>query len=131
MDILIDLIIYLIKQANKPRQGASAPSKKQKSDVHAQRLAAMNKAISVQQKRTQPVQTGKAPVRPPPLVRPPASWTQPGVQAVVPPVKQPAVPVITRDSIPPVPRRSTRIPALQLPFLLGEVLDPPLALRDE
>jgi hypothetical protein len=131
MDILIDLIIYLIKQASRPRQGPAAPSSQQKSAAHAQRLAAMNEAVSIQQKRTQPRQTGKAPVRPPPLVRPPASWTQPGVQGVTPPVKQPPVPVIARDSIPPVRRRSTRIPAMQLPFLLGEVLDPPLALRDD
>lgn len=127
MDILIDLIIYLIKQAAK--SGGKPPVR----PVQASRpvvappaqVQAMQKTLAAQQARTR--------AAPKQSRRGPTSWAQPDVRVAVPPVKQPAVLAITPGKArvaPPRPKPSG-IPGLKLPFLLGEVLSQPVSLRDE
>ena len=132
MDILIDLIIYLIKQAGKSgdaRRGVPPP-------LPAQRVAqplppqaqSMQRALAAQAARTRPATARAGATR-----GAPASWAQPAVRAAAPPVNQPPVATITPDAgSPRRPAASSRaIPGLKLPFLLGEVLSRPVALRDE
>jgi hypothetical protein len=125
MDVLIDLIIYLIKAAAKSRE-ASVPRPLVQRQVSptAQQIQAIQQTLAAQQARTKPA-PGRA--------RGPASWAQPGVRAAVPPVRQPPVPAITPSAaaIVPAPRPSAGIPGLKLPFLLGEVLSEPVSLRPE
>ena len=130
MDILIDLIIFLIKQATKPRPPGMVPPRLQSPQpptALAEQIRAMQKTIASQQARTRPRGARQA------AGRGPVSWSQPGVTAAVPPVSQRPVPPITRDPVAPRPRPSpkTQIPGLRLPFLLGEILAPPVALREE
>ena len=127
MDILIDLIIYLIKQAAKSSGGSTVRPVQAPRPVAppAAQVQAMQRTLAAQQARTR-----AAPKR---GTKGPTSWAQPGVRAVVPPVKQPPVPVITPAEavvVPPRPAPSG-IPGLKLPFLLGEVLSQPVSLRDE
>lgn len=127
MDILIDLIVALIRQAAKSRETSvprQVPAPRQVAPTAAQ-VQAMQRTLAAQQARTRP-----APQR---AARGPASWAQPGVRAVVPPVRQPAVPAITPTDIVLPPRQTAPagIPGLKLPFLLGEVLSQPISLRPE
>ena len=132
MDLLIDLIVLLIKQATKPRAPTILPPTPQESqrqkEVVARRMQAMRTTLSAQQARTRP-----APQRPG-AARPgsagPASWAQPGVRAVVQPVVRTVVASITDAPLARPPVAATRIPGMKLPFLLGEVLGPPVALRE-
>lgn len=127
MDILIDLIIYLIKQASQSRE-TSVPRQAQRPRPVAAspaQVQAMQRMLAAQQARTKP-----APQR---AGRGPASWAQPGVRAAVPPVRQAPVPAITPApaAIQPPRRAPAGIPGLKLPFLLGEVLSHPVSLRPE
>jgi hypothetical protein len=124
MDVLIDLIIYLIKAAAKSRE-ASAPRPAVGRQVAPtpQQIEAIQRTLAAQQARTK-----AAAPRP---GRGPASWAQPGPRAAVPPVRQPPVPAITPAAAKVVPPRPAPagIPGLKLPFLLGEVLSEPVSLR--
>jgi hypothetical protein len=126
MDILIDLIIYLIKQASKPRAPSIVPAspqeKQRRTTAVAKQVQTMQKTVAVQQSRTRPA------VRPPGAG--PASWAQPGVRAVVQPVIRSVVSPIADAPLSRPKQPATRIPGLKLPFLLGEILGPPVAFRD-
>ena len=128
MDVLIDLIIFLIKQASKAGEKRAPATTKRPlatAQVAAQQIQAMQKTMAVQAARTRPA--------PKQASRGPASWAQPGVRSAVAPVNQPPVPPIGPDpdaiSRPKPPSRS--IPGLKLPFLLGEVLSAPVAFRED
>lgn len=127
MDILIDLIIYLIKQAAKSSGGPTVrPAQAQRpAAAPAAQVQSMQRTLAAQQARTRPAPKQRG--------RGPASWAQPGVRAAVPPVKQPPVPAITPSDAQVVPPRPAPagIPGLKLPFLLGEVLSQPVSFRDE
>jgi hypothetical protein len=133
MDLLIDLIIMLIKQATKASEnrapGAGKRHLAQPPPLVAQRVLAMQRTLAAQAARTRPAAAPKARG----VTRGPASWSQPAVRAAVPPVNQPPVPLIKPE--PTAPRRpapaARAIPGLKLPFLLGEVLALPVALREE
>jgi len=128
MDVLIDLIVFLIKQASKASEKRAPVTVKRPvptSQAPAQQIQAMQKAMAVQAARTRPAPTQAS--------RGPASWAQPGVRSAVAPVNQPPVPpigpdpdAISRPKPPP-----TSIPGLKLPFLLGEVLSSPAAFRED
>ena len=126
MDILIDLIIYLIKQASKPRTPAVVPlspqEKQRRKTTVAKTVQTMQRTVAVQQSRTRPA------VKPPGTG--PASWAQPGVRAVVQPVIRTVVSPIADAQLSRPKQPATRIPGLKLPFLLGEILGPPVAFRD-
>ncbi|HEY2588820.1 MAG TPA: hypothetical protein VGI81_23965 [Tepidisphaeraceae bacterium] len=136
MDLLIDLIIYLIKQATKASEtrapGPSGQRPVQPPPLSARQVQAMQRTLAVQAQRTRPA-AAAAPSRARGVARGPATWAQPAVRAAVPPVNQPPVPRITAE--PAAPRRpqppTRAIPGLKLPFLLGEVLAPPVGLREE
>lgn len=127
MDVLIDLIIFLIKQASKSREPAVGRQVQPPRIVapSAAQVQAMQRTLAAQQARTRPLAK--------PAGRGPASWAQPGVRAAVPPVRQPPVPAITSAEAVIVPPRPAPagIPGLKLPFLLGEVLSHPVALQME
>jgi hypothetical protein len=131
MDVLIDLIIYLIKQATKSRESRIAPPSQQelqrRKAAAGQQVAALRKTVATQQARTRPTARPRGQFDP-------ASWTQPAVRpAIVPPVPSRVVPAITPgpDPVQPVRRSSQRLAGLKLPFLMGELLAPPVALREQ
>lgn len=134
MDLLIDLIVYLIKQAAKASENrapvATRPGVARPPAAVARQIQTMQRTLAAQTARARPA--GVA-TKARGVTRGPASWAQPAVRAAVPPVNQPPVPTITAE--PSAPRRpappARAIPGLRLPFLLGEVLAPPVALREE
>ena len=121
MDLLIDLIIMLIKQATKPRQPTVVPTpqmERQRQAALAQQVQTMQRTMAAQQARTR--------------AKPPGAPRAAAVRSA-PPVVQRNLSAIGDDL--PAPRRAsaaaTRIPGLKIPFLLGEVLAKPVALQDE
>jgi hypothetical protein len=121
MDILIDLIIYLIKQATKSGGAKAAPLTQQQA---ARQRAALARQIQAMQ-QGQPARKGAAksssarsPVVRPPALPPAAAQGTPMSQI------QPAARV-TR-----VTSRKAAMPSMRLPFILGEVLSAPVALRE-
>jgi hypothetical protein len=134
MDLLIDLIIYLIKQAAKASEnrapGAAKPGMVRPPPLTPQQVEAVQRTLAAQAARTRPA---AAAPKARGVARGPASWSQPAVRAAVPPVNQPPVPLITSEPTAPRPRACAprAIPGLKLPFLLGEVLAPPVTLREE
>ena len=133
MDVLIDLIIYLIKQAAAGEKRSAGPKGGRPGQpprmTPAQQLQTMQRTLAAQAARTRPAPTPRGAA----ATRGPRSWAQPAVRAAVPPVNQPAVPMITPDAA--APRRpvtpARAIPGLKLPFLLGEVLSQPVSMRED
>ena len=125
MDVLIDLIIYLIKAAAKSRETTAPPAVRRQAAATAPQVLAIQRTLAAQQARTK-----AAPAR---AGRGPASWSQPGIRAAMPPVRQPPVPPITPAAVAIVPPRPAPagIPGLKLPFVLGEVLSEPVSLRPQ
>ena len=125
MDILIDIIIYLVKQFAKTNQPQIRPPTPQELAAQQaamkQRLEAMQKAMATQQARTKPVAKPRATAKQAApakasLSQPPPAWTAaPPSTASVPPVASPA---------------KAPLPGLKIPLILGEILAPPLALRE-
>jgi hypothetical protein len=131
MDLLIDLIIYIIKQLNKDkprpitRQNFEA-IEAQKAAVE-QRIREMQASMAKQQARVKPQRARRGPSRGAPVAPPakavrtltqtPDAYTMP-----TPDIKSPSV----------VTSRVGRAPLkeLRIPFILGEILAPPLALRE-
>jgi len=117
MDLLIDLIILLIKRAAKPRQPAAPPLPAPQQTGLAQQIQAMQAAAAQQQSRVR-------------IGRKNASRSQPAAPPPIPPPAiaplQAKVATLSRGAAP-----SSRMPAMKGPFILGEVLSKPIALRDE
>ena len=127
MDILIDIIIYLIKQFAKPNQPQVRPPTPQELAAQQaamkQRMEAMQHAMAAQRARTKtkpkPRATAKqaAPAKAS-LSQPPPAWTVPAPPlASVPPISAPR-------------KAQAPLPGLKVPLILGELLAPPLALRE-
>lgn len=127
MDLLIDLIIYAIKQLAKDRPPRVTPPgyaeiERQKAATE-QRIREIREAVAQQQSRTKPakpkrpVARAAAPAKGS-LTQPPAKWTTP-----VPAPKVPPAVVASRTGRAP-------IAGLRIPLILGEILAPPVALRE-
>jgi hypothetical protein len=131
MDLLIDLIIYLIKQLNKDKPRPITPQsyqaiEQQKLAVE-QRIREMQAAMAQQQGRVKPVKAKRGPSRGAPVAAPAKAvrtLTQtPDAYTTPPPdVKSPSA-VISRQGRAPLGE-------LRVPLILGEILAPPLALRE-
>lgn len=138
MDILIDLILWIIKAAA-DRSGKAKPPPITQQEIERQRaLAAQLQALQqqavasprakpaairpVQRKSTKPISWGVP--TPPRRVAPAAQRPVVAVQARV---VAPAIPAPARRPAPPAP---ARVP-LRVPLLMGEILGPPLALRED
>jgi hypothetical protein len=130
MDILIDLIIYAVKQMTKDRPPRITPASfqqiEQQKAATEQRIREMQTAIANQQGRAKPARSNRGPSRAAATVRAPAparSVSQaPDTRARTAPAS--SVPVVTHVHS-QTPRRDFRIP-----LIFGEILAPPLALRD-
>ena len=127
MDILIDIIVYLIKQFAGSNQPQVRPPTPQELAAHQaamkQRLEAMQKTVAVQQARTKPKAKPSATARQAApakasLSQPAAAWTAPAPRPATAP------PAVTAQ------KARAPLPGLKLPLILGEILDPPLALRE-
>jgi hypothetical protein len=135
MDILFDLIIYLIKQAAKSSERRIVPPTPQEAQrqqaMLAQQIEAMRKTVAAQEARTQPaIQRAGRQTRPVSAGRPPALPVRTAVVPAAPRVAPLSESQISETAGPRRPSRSTRIPGMRLPFLLGEVLSAPVGLRD-
>src|SRR5882724_3744422 len=131
MDLLIDLIIYAVKQMTKDRPPRITPASfqeiEQQKAATEQRIREMQAAVARQQSRTKPARTNRGPARgaaaakapavAPSLTQVPDTWTKTAPTLDVPTVVRRA------------PGRAP-LPALRIPIILGEILAPPLALRD-
>jgi hypothetical protein len=138
MDILIDLILWIIKAAadhsNKAKPPPITPQEIERQRALAAQLQALQqqaltstraKPVAVrpgQRKSTKPVNWG---------VPTPPRWVAPSVP------KKPAVATRSRvvESVTPAPalRPAPPVPArvaVWVPLLMGEILGPPLALRE-
>jgi hypothetical protein len=128
MDILVDLIIYLVRKFAESKPSQVRPPTPQELAAHQaamkQRLEAMQKALAAQQARTQLRRKPKAVAKQAApakvsLSQPPAQWTTaPAPAASVPPVQT-------------VGKPASPLPGLKIPLILGEILAPPVALREE
>lgn len=138
MDILIDLIIWIIKAAA-DRSGKAKPPPVTPQEIERQRaLAAQLQALQrqavarprakpaairpAQRKSSKPINWGVP--TPPRWVAPDAA--KPAVVAQSS-VSTPVSPTPVRRPAPPAPSRV----ALRVPLLMGEILGPPLALRED
>jgi hypothetical protein len=130
MDVLIDLIIYVIRQMTKDKPSRITPAgfeaiERQKAATE-QRIAEMQAAVARQQGRTKPL-VKRGPARgaavpaavsaTPSLSQTPDIWTTPA-----PGIKAPSVVMSSRGRAP--------LKGLRIPIILGEVLGPPIALRE-
>ena len=134
MDILIDLIVFLIKQATKPKapQPPRLPPTPQEvqrqQSTLAQQVEAMQRTIAARQtqKRPDAGRMGRV-AQPPSLPRTTKSF------APSPTKSPPPEPVLQRVIVPLPPRKvvtSNRLPELRRLLMLGEMLSAPVALRD-
>jgi len=126
MDLLIDLIIFIAKQLNKDRPPRIMPPGfqeiEQQKAATEQRIRELQAAMAQQQVRTKPAKPkrGEARAAAPAkqsVTQPPAKWTTPGLSIEVPPVVASS-------------RGRAPISGLRVPLILGEVLAPPVALRE-
>jgi hypothetical protein len=135
MDILIDLIVWIIKasaSSRKPPAQRVTPANQQEIDRQKaeveRRIREMQNALAQQTGRAAPVAKQARKVKrtvkqatPPPLPAPPVvlqRWSEPQVGS--------ATPVVTRrDSTATLAQKSYIVP-----LLLGEILAPPLSLRE-
>jgi hypothetical protein len=127
MDILVDIIVYLLRKfatANPPPVRPPSPQELAAHQaVMKQRLETMQKAMTAREARTQPRSGPRAVAKRAAPAR--ASISQPSVKRA-----SPAPPL---SSVPPVqqPAKSPAyLPGWKAPLILGEILAPPLALRD-
>jgi hypothetical protein len=135
MDILIDLIIYLIKQATKP-PAASAPQRlpptpqevQRQQATLAQQVQAMQRTIAARQSQKRPGagRSGRA-VQLPPPARVTTAFAAAPVRAVTPPQ---AVQRVVYQQIPHQIVRPKGLQELRSLLLMGEMLSSPVALRD-
>ena len=132
MDILIDLIIYLIKQASKPREPRIAPPTPREQErqraVLAQRAQSLQKALAAQQARTRPGPA--APARQRMTTARVAPSTRPVATRLESDARPAAVVPAPTGSIVASARGRAPLPGLKIPLLLGEILAPPVALRE-
>jgi hypothetical protein len=135
MDILIDLIIYLIKQATKPPAGSApqrlppTPQEVQRQQATlAQQVQAMQRTIAARQapKRPGAGRSGRA-VQLPPPARVTTSFAPAPVRAAAPPQ---AVQRVVYQQIPHQILRPKSLADLRSLLLMGEMLSAPVALRD-
>jgi hypothetical protein len=127
MDVLIDLIVYLIKQATQSRQAKAPPLTPQAAA--RQRAALQQQIMAMQQGLSVRKATAKAPAgraksaRPPALPKTPAS----SVTAVLAQPPQSTVaaarPAVDRP-------KTTSLGDMRFPLVLGEILSAPVALRE-
>ena len=124
---LFEIILLIVRALSKPKEPQLPSLTPQQAAAQKaamqQRLAAMQRAMAEQQARVQP----KKNVARRPAAAKPASITRP------PPVPQTtsttsvsSAPVIATAS---APRRTAGASGLLVPLVLGEILAPPLALR--
>jgi len=121
MDVLIDLIIYLINQATRGRERSEA-----------------NRVVAARQVRLKPAppqvvraKTGGTALRRPargPMTVGPVVIPKPSAVASAPAAPQ----VVRASAVAAAPRwaRGTAPAGWKLPLILGEILSPPLALRE-
>jgi hypothetical protein len=131
MDLLIDLIIYIAKQLNKDKPRQITPQgyqaiEQQKLAVE-QRIREMQAAMTQQQARVKPPRGKRRPPRGAPVAPP--------VQAVrtltqTPDAYTTSAPVLEAPTAVTSSQRRAPLRELRIPFILGEVLAPPLALRE-
>jgi hypothetical protein len=127
MDLLIDLIIFVVKQMTKDRPPRISPPgfqeiERQKAATE-QRIREIQQAVAQQQSRTKPAKPKrKVPRAAAPaagsLTQPPAKWTTPAPAPKVPPVVASS-------------RARAPISGLRIPLIMGEILAPPVALREQ
>src|SRR5579885_1177564 len=132
MDLLVDLIIYIVKQMTKDKPPSIKPPsfdevERQKAATE-RRIREMQAAMAAQQARTKAVKVKRGPSRGAAVAAPakatrtlsqtPDAWT-----TSIPDVKSPTAVTSAQGRAP--------IRELRIPFILGEVLSPPLALREE
>jgi hypothetical protein len=122
MDLLVDIIVQIVKALTKPQQQLPTLTPQQaavQQTAMQQRLAAMQKAMAAQQARVQPRKAGRPPSGAKPVAPPP----------VPPPRTRPLAATATPVAA-IAPRRANAPSGLLVPLILGEILAPPLALRE-
>jgi hypothetical protein len=136
MDILIDLILWIIKAAA-DRSSKAKPPPITPQEVERQRALA-TQLQALQKQAIASARPGPAPVRPGQKKSgKPINWGVPTPPRWVAPPPKPAVaaqPAVVGRATPaparrPVPPAAARVP-LRVPVLLGEILVPPVALRE-
>ena len=123
MDLLIDVIIWVVKQFAESGKGASKSPPPVASGMRGR----------------QPIRVGG----PPPIPRTPQARAASTARAVRPakgseapakwlpqPERAPVAKVTAPPAPDPAPRKIARLTALRTPMVLNEVLGPPLALRE-
>jgi hypothetical protein len=129
MDILVDIIVLIIKGLSKPKQPqVPALTPQQAAAQQAamqQRLQAMQKVMADQQARTRP----KQPVRRPIAGKPAAPLRPSLVQQSVSTTAASSRPTVASAKTPSQTRASAS--GMLVPLILGEILAPPLALREQ
>jgi len=134
MDLLIEIIFKIIKEATQDKPRAVTPRTfqeiEQQKAATEQRIREMQAAMAKQQARTKPAKAKRGPARgaavaataapakaAPTLSQTPDIWTTPAPQLK-------AAPLVSSS------RGRAPLRELRIPFILGEVLAPPLALRE-
>jgi len=127
MDILIDLIVYLMKQATQSREAKAPPLT---PAMAARQRAALQQQIMAMQQKVGAGRTGPMPAKGRLQARRPAAPPKIPLPALAPArAAQPVgpIPVVQR---PHEATRSKMARSMRLPFILGEVLSAPVALRE-
>ena len=122
-----EIILLIVRALSKPKEPQLPSLTPQQAAAQQaamqQRLAAMQRAMAEQQARVQPK---KKPATRPAAAKP-ASTTRPG--PVPQPTSRTSVPSTTAIATASAPRRTAAASGLLVPLVLGEILAPPLALR--
>ena len=131
MDLIVDILVYLFKQLAKSAEPKVRPPTPQEVAAQQaamrQRLEAMQQALAAQQARTQP----KPPAR---RAAGMAKQTAPARASLSQSPRNGTTPMPSAATLAPLessPRkRPAPPPGLRMPLILGEILAPPLALRE-
>jgi len=125
MNILIDLIAYLMRQAAQSRD-AKAPTRS--PQIAVRQRATPDQIRTMQQYVPGGKRIGASPKGRTPISRPPMLPTVPSPTLTPPRAMQAvgSIPVVQRR---PGPLRAKAALSMRLPFILGEVLSAPVALR--